>query len=188
ISKAIMRCSATIQSALECYNKLAPQQSPQHPILQYSGVTSYVSLGEFELLKHLRHDILAKPWSNLTYRAIAVKGFKVSCAEEKILHLNVEVHCLQAWVDFKYAELKRVADLMAAGDLPLSSELHAIYQQRICMNDVHQGCLMFIYALGGYQGNVYTVIPDLWLGEDDFGDDMDELLHGEQSAHLEQCI
>ncbi|KIM54659.1 hypothetical protein SCLCIDRAFT_30952 [Scleroderma citrinum Foug A] len=67
ISKAIVKCSAAIRSALKKYNKLAIKQCPPRPTLQYTDVTLYMSLGNFDLLKHSRHDILAKLWTNSTH-------------------------------------------------------------------------------------------------------------------------
>ncbi|KAG1736433.1 uncharacterized protein EDB91DRAFT_1238058 [Suillus paluster] len=55
ISRAIVKRSSTICTALD------------KPTLQYGEVTSYAALGEFEILKHSRHNILTKPWSNPTH-------------------------------------------------------------------------------------------------------------------------
>ncbi|KAG2743397.1 hypothetical protein P692DRAFT_201841820 [Suillus brevipes Sb2] len=77
ISKAIMKRSGAIRSALDKYNKLAVSQNPQCPTLQYSEVMSYAALDEFEILKRSRHDILAKPWSNGIHREMTNKYFKI---------------------------------------------------------------------------------------------------------------
>ncbi|KIM53553.1 hypothetical protein SCLCIDRAFT_88319, partial [Scleroderma citrinum Foug A] len=77
ISKAIVQWSAAVQNTLEKYNKLAVKQNPSRPVLQYSEVLSYATLGDFDLLKHSRHDILAKPWLNIMHRQMAVKYFKL---------------------------------------------------------------------------------------------------------------
>ncbi|KAG0692208.1 hypothetical protein DFH29DRAFT_1009118 [Suillus ampliporus] len=84
ISWAIIKRSGTIHTALDKYNKLAVMQNPQRPALQYSEVTSYAALGEFDILKHSRHDILTKPWNNPTHREMAIKYFKILRACEEI--------------------------------------------------------------------------------------------------------
>ncbi|KAG1737248.1 hypothetical protein EDB19DRAFT_1594901, partial [Suillus lakei] len=63
ISKAITCRSAAIHSALEKYNALAPIQHPPWPVLDYSEVVGYASLGEFSLLKYSHYNVLAKPWT-----------------------------------------------------------------------------------------------------------------------------
>ncbi|OAX36990.1 hypothetical protein K503DRAFT_647944, partial [Rhizopogon vinicolor AM-OR11-026] len=60
ISNAIARRSAAIRAALDKYNALAPLQNPPRPTLEYHEVASYAWLGEFDLLKHSRRDLLSK--------------------------------------------------------------------------------------------------------------------------------
>ncbi|KAG1866732.1 hypothetical protein F4604DRAFT_1570194, partial [Suillus subluteus] len=58
------------------------------PMLQYSEVLSYVALGEFDILKHLQHNILTKPWTmtslRSTHRGMAIKYFKILQAHDTI--------------------------------------------------------------------------------------------------------
>lgn len=61
ISKAITRRSGAICTVLEKYNNLVPLQVPPRPTLNYTDVIGYVSLGEFDLLKYSRHDLMTKP-------------------------------------------------------------------------------------------------------------------------------
>jgi hypothetical protein len=84
ISKAITRRSTSLRAALTRYNKLAPLQDTPHPILEYSEVAGYSWLGDFELLRHSRHDVTSKPWSMRSNREVAVKYFKVLHACEEI--------------------------------------------------------------------------------------------------------
>ncbi|KAG2042380.1 hypothetical protein BDR03DRAFT_1006782 [Suillus americanus] len=84
ISRAIVKRSGAIRTALDKYNKLAVMQNPRRPTLQYSEILSYAALGEFDILKHSRHDILTKPWSNTTHRQMGVKYFKILRAREEI--------------------------------------------------------------------------------------------------------
>ncbi|KAG2746697.1 hypothetical protein P692DRAFT_201686148, partial [Suillus brevipes Sb2] len=77
ISKAITRCSAAIRTALDKCNILAPLQDPPRPVLDYSEVVGFISLGEFSLLKYSRHHILTKPWSVSANHEMAAKYFKL---------------------------------------------------------------------------------------------------------------
>jgi hypothetical protein len=94
ISNAITRRSSAIRTALEKYNQLAPLQHPPRPVLEYSEVASYCWLGEFELLKHSRHDLLSKPWASKANREVASKHFKVVRAFALTWRLHVSTHGL----------------------------------------------------------------------------------------------
>ena len=99
------------------------KQNPPRPVLQYSEVLSYAALGDFDLLKHSRHDVLARPWSNTMHRQLAVKYFKLLRAHEEIHRLNVEVRRLQAWIDNETTEIKQIAAGLSVQDPLLSAEL-----------------------------------------------------------------
>ena len=104
ISKAIMKRSSAILTALKKYNQLAPLQVPPWLILQFSNMASYSLLSDFELLDFSSKDILQKPWSVPANCEIANKYFKVLHAHEEIHHLNIEVCMLNAsqLVNFKF--------------------------------------------------------------------------------------
>ena len=103
------------------------KQSPVRPVLQYGEVLSYATLGDFDLLKHSRHDVLARPWSNTMHRQMAAKYFKLLRAHEEINRLNVEVRRLQAWVDYETTDIKQIAEGLSARDPLLSAELQVFF-------------------------------------------------------------
>ncbi|KIK80743.1 hypothetical protein PAXRUDRAFT_36097 [Paxillus rubicundulus Ve08.2h10] len=178
ISKAIVKRSAAIRTALEKYNKLAPLQTPPRPILQYNDIVSYAVLAEFDLIKYSRHDVLAKPWSNPTHREMAIKYLKVLRAEEEIVRLNVEIHRLQTWVNDEDAHIKAAASRLEVTN-PLAAEIWGLYHRQRRVNDVHRSRLAGIYKLKGYSGFVYN-------GTEEDGDvsDVEEEELGEEAARL----
>jgi hypothetical protein len=111
ISKAITHCSAAIRSALEKYNALTPIQHPPRPVLNYSEVVGYASLGEFSLLKYSCYDVLAKSWTIPKNRDMATKYFKITWAHEEILWLNVEIQWLAHWIDHDDKKILRFSKL-----------------------------------------------------------------------------
>jgi hypothetical protein len=110
IGRAIARRSAAVHTALNNYNALAPLQQPPQPILEYNAVATYGWLGEFELLKESRHDVLHKPWANSANREVAAKFYKIVCAREELVRLNVEIRRLQTWLDDEDSLLISTAD------------------------------------------------------------------------------
>lgn len=171
-----------MRNALEKYNKLAVKQNPLRPVLQYSEVLSYATLGDFNLLKHSRHVILAKPWSNIMHHQMAVKYFKLLSAHEEIGRLNIEVRWLQAWVDVKTKEIEQVAEEVEAQDPLLSAELWALTCCQRHINIQHQLRLQHIYNIDGYSG-VWPVV-----GQE--GEDEDEAkeLEGDEAVRLDACM
>ncbi|KAG2341416.1 hypothetical protein BDR05DRAFT_888334, partial [Suillus weaverae] len=122
ISSAISRRSAAIRTVLERYNRLAPVQTPPREMLEFSDIASYARLGEFDLLKHLRHHLLEKPWASKVNREVANHYFKILRAREEIQRLNVEVGRLAAWVDHEDAHLQSTFKSLLESDPALSHD------------------------------------------------------------------
>ncbi|KAG1842557.1 hypothetical protein F4604DRAFT_1938762 [Suillus subluteus] len=154
ISKAITRQSAAIRSVLEKYNKLAPLQTPPQPILDYSEVVGYATLGEFSLLKHSHHDLLSKPWAVPDNQEMAARYFKVVRSHEEIACLNVEICRLDAWVEYDDAKMLEVIETLTVDetDSLLAAELRQQYNEWHHINNVHRHCLDKINYLKGYSG------------------------------------
>ncbi|KAG1891130.1 hypothetical protein F4604DRAFT_1876299 [Suillus subluteus] len=184
ISNAITRRSTTIRNALEHYNRLAPLQSPPRDILKFSDVASYAWLGEFELLKSSRQEILTKPWVSKANREVASKYFKIVCAHEEIEHLNVEISRLQQWVEDEDAHLLNTAISFEVNQPALACEIRRLHDKRA------------IYAIPGFSGvcvpessndgNARAVIDELQSATP-IEVDEDDLLC-DQAASLESCI
>ncbi|KAG1764991.1 hypothetical protein EDD22DRAFT_978874 [Suillus occidentalis] len=190
ISKAIVKCSGAIRTALDKYNKLAVSQNPRRPTLQYSEVISYAVLGEFDLLKHSRHEILTKPWTNPTHREMAVKHFKVLRAREEIIRLNVEICRLQAWVDTEDADMEQAAADLESTNSPLAAQLNMLAHCQRRINTVHRGRLMRIYCLEGYTGRTPITGSDEGNSSDVEDADVEgsDGGYGEEAARFEACI
>ena len=171
-----------MRNALKRYNKLAVKQSPLQPTLQYSEVLSYATLGDFDLLKHSQHEVLAWPWSNTMHRQMVVKYFKLLRAREEITRLNVEVRRLQAWVDSETTEIKQIATELSAQNPPLSAELQVLFHRQLRVNNQHQLWLQRIYNLEGYSG-VWPIVEHGTGGEDE-----DEELEGDEALRLDACM
>ncbi|KAG2085421.1 hypothetical protein BD769DRAFT_1374346 [Suillus cothurnatus] len=192
ISRAIVKRSGAIRTALDKYNKLAVVQNPRRPTLQYSEILSYADLGEFDILKHSRHDILTKPWSNTTHRQMGVKYFKILRAREEITRLNVETRRLHAWIDAEDSDIKHVATELELTNPPLASEIWRLYHRQRRVNDVHRVRLNRIYSLEGFTG----CVPSDVTATDDSLDSVDEVsvemiedeLEGDEAARFDLCI
>ncbi|KAI0249685.1 hypothetical protein BJV78DRAFT_1129325, partial [Lactifluus subvellereus] len=157
ISKGIAKRSSAIRTALDKYNKLAPLQNPPRPTLEYTDVASYSWLGDFELLKYSRNDIMRKPWTVPANREVANKYFKILRAQEEINRLNVEVRRLNAWVQHEDATLLAAVNMATGSNL--TAELRHRYEGRRRINNIHRVRILAIYHLEGYSGPGPFVTP-----------------------------
>ncbi|KAG1766881.1 hypothetical protein EV702DRAFT_980585 [Suillus placidus] len=188
ISKAITRRSGAIRTALEKYNNLAPLQVPPCPTLDYVDIIGYASLGEFELLKYSRHNVMTKPWTVPENREMAVKFFKVLRSHEEIIRLNVEIGHLGAWIQFEDQQMLSAIDsLQDEGSMMLAAEVQREFSERRRINDLHRIHLHSIAKLTGYSGpppppllHRQALVVDL-DNEAEGDDDEDSDLHDEAS-------
>jgi hypothetical protein len=154
ISKSIARRSTALRNALARYNELAPEQDPPRPIIKYKELLNYASLGEFDLLRHLRHTIIEKPWTKPINHEATTKHFKVLCARKEIERLNIEIRRLQDWVDSEDDMLAAAICTVSAQDPLIGKELEALRVKRFRINEVHRSRLCVIYQLDGYNGPI----------------------------------
>jgi len=157
IAQALSCRCAGIHNAIKCYNDLAPLQKPPRPLLMYSEVVNYCTFSEFEILKHSDHDILSKEWATLTNQQAANKYFKIKCAEEKICCCNVEIACVQAWVDEDNRVMSKAVAANEGSDPAFTAHLKVLQIQCRHVNNHLCTCLGQIYKLCGYSGSLPPV-------------------------------
>ncbi|KAG1887413.1 uncharacterized protein F5891DRAFT_967298 [Suillus fuscotomentosus] len=94
ISKSLQtRCHA-IQNAVKTYNTAAAALSPPRPQLDWSKVSHYSFLEEFNLLRDTRQDVREKMWAKPAIRAVIRKWLWINRAKEEIDRCNVEIRRL----------------------------------------------------------------------------------------------
>ncbi|KAI0310482.1 hypothetical protein OF83DRAFT_1070468 [Amylostereum chailletii] len=152
IAAAITKCSAAVCASMERYNQLAPKQSPPRPRLDYKQVCDMVWLGEFDLLKESRQEILSKDWAILKNREMATKYFKTLRAKEELVRCNVEASRLQAWIDHEDRELITKASELQGIDPRMSVHFQRLASQRRILNDRHRSRLQKLYKMPEYTG------------------------------------
>jgi hypothetical protein len=152
IAQALSRRCTAIRNAIERYNDLAARQKLPRPHLLYSEVVDYCTFSEFEILKHSEHDVLSKDWAILANRQAANKFFKVKRAKEEIRCCNIEVACLQAWVDAEDVVMSRAVAAHEGSNPAFAAHLRVLQIQHCHVNDHLRSRLDQIYKLPGYSG------------------------------------
>lgn len=156
ISNSIIRRSVALRTSLDKYNELAPLQDPPRPIIDYADITSCAWLGDFDLLRHSRHEILTKPWASRADREVANKWYKVAGARFELCRLNVEIRRLQAWLDAEDKSLSDVSSSLLSTQPLLAAEVAELSRKQRRINNIHRSRLHATYKLKGFTG----VVPD----------------------------
>ncbi|KAG6914387.1 hypothetical protein DXG01_000627 [Tephrocybe rancida] len=83
------------QTAVACHNTLAIPLG--RPTLDWTKVTHYTFLNEFNILRHTRTDINKKPWADPVIHETMQKYQQLQHAKEEIIRCNIELHCLHGF-------------------------------------------------------------------------------------------
>ncbi|KAL6298830.1 hypothetical protein BKA93DRAFT_833746 [Sparassis latifolia] len=146
------RCRA-IRNAVNVYNALACQMDPPHPTLDWSKVTHYSFLEEFNLLRDTRNDIRDKPWTRPDIRAVMKQARRVARTCEEIQRLDVEVRRVHTSI---YDEVRAfditLARLKDRND-PLYGAVNDFCRRRRRVNTWILARLKQIHALDEFTGN-----------------------------------
>ncbi|KAF9790844.1 hypothetical protein BJ322DRAFT_1170390 [Thelephora terrestris] len=109
LAKSLQTRCKTIRSATEAYNRAARALDPPRPPLDWSQVSHYSFLDEFNLLRNTRHDMTNAPWANPVVREAIKKFLRVRRAREEIDRCNVEVRRLYTSI---YDEDRKFDDVL----------------------------------------------------------------------------
>jgi hypothetical protein len=144
---------------------MAPLQDPPRPILDYAEIASYSLLGDFELLRHSRGEILKKPWSVPANREVAAKYFKIKGAQMELRRLHVEIRRLEVSMYDEEELLSSSSQRLETTDPHVSAEIRNLYDERRRVNNTHRKRLSAIYTLDGYSGPGPYIHPNATSGD-----------------------
>ncbi|KAI9057445.1 hypothetical protein FKP32DRAFT_1615289 [Trametes sanguinea] len=152
IAKNLQRRSKVIRTAVQQYNAAAQALNPPRPSLDWTKVTHYTFLDDFELLKDTRNDIRAKPWAQPLVRETMKKSRRILRAREEITCCNVEVRRLHTSILDENAALDRaLQEARASGDI-IAGPLMLFATRRKRVNTRLLAIISQIYDLEGFTG------------------------------------
>jgi hypothetical protein len=94
IAKSLQtRCKA-IRNAVKKYNEAAAALLPPRPPLDWTQVSHYSFLDEFELLRDTQNNIQRRPWAQPAIRETMKQYCHVKRAHEEIFRCNIEIRRL----------------------------------------------------------------------------------------------
>ncbi|KAI0083017.1 hypothetical protein BDY19DRAFT_981236 [Irpex rosettiformis] len=181
IGKAMKTRSKAIHTALKKYNALAPQMDPPAPILQWKDVMNYAFVSEFDLLHHVysHKDISQLPWAVQANREIAAKYYKIRCAHDEIVRLNIECRRLQTHIRDEEGRYLQVIRELTPGSPLLAAEVLRTYENRRRVNRIHQVRLEMVQSLDGFSG---WTTPGIRLEGVAAEEDYEEIQHDRQGG------
>lgn len=89
ISNALQQRSKAIQNAVKTYNNAAAAIG--RPTLDWTKVTHYTFLDQFNILQDTRHSVLDKKWADPVVRHLMRQHRRVLRAKEELHRCNIEI-------------------------------------------------------------------------------------------------
>ncbi|KAJ3757668.1 hypothetical protein EV360DRAFT_45540 [Lentinula raphanica] len=149
ISAALQRRSAAIRNAVKSYNAAAA--SLGRPTLDWSQVTHYSFLDQFNILQDTRHSVLDKPWANPVIRQLMKQHRRVLRAKEEIVRCNVEIRRLHTFIVDEEKHFDQVLERLH--QTPIYHPVHDFIRRRCAVNHLLLSRLYQTQALPGFTGH-----------------------------------
>ncbi|KDQ58312.1 hypothetical protein JAAARDRAFT_86162, partial [Jaapia argillacea MUCL 33604] len=94
IAKSLQaRCKA-IRNVVTSYNEAAAALNPPRPHLDWSQVSHYQFLDEFNLLRDTELNVRQRRWAEPAVRAMMKQSLQIKRAHEELLRCNIEIRRL----------------------------------------------------------------------------------------------
>lgn len=153
LAKSLQTRCKTIRSATEAYNRAACALDPPRPPLDWSQVSHYSFLDEFNLLRNTRHGISSAPWANPVVREAIKKFLRVRRAREEIDRCNIEVRRLYSSIYDEEHKLDAILKgLVNENSIILgATKEYCIRRRRV--NSLLLERIRSIFSLDGFTGN-----------------------------------
>jgi hypothetical protein len=185
IAKSLQTRCRAIQNAVKKYNEAASELRPPWPPLEWSKVSHFSFLDEFNLLRETRQDIRDKPWTKPAIRETMRQHLRIQRAKEEIIRCNIEVRRLQTAIFVEDDELTRVLVALESANSPI---FVAVKEYSICRHHINNQLLSRIdqiHSLPSFSGDKSCGIrkgtssdqvpsTTVALGEQSLNDDLED--------------
>ncbi|KAJ3831300.1 hypothetical protein F5878DRAFT_517426, partial [Lentinula raphanica] len=151
ISHALQRRSKAIQNAVKAYNTAALALNPPRDMLDWSKVSHYAFLDQFNILRDTRHSVFDQPWAKPINRSLMKQRRRIERAREEVVRLNVEIRRLHTAI---LNEGKKFDDtLQRLQGTAIHGPIANFIQRRNTVNSLLLSRIQQIYSLPGFSGN-----------------------------------
>ncbi|KAG6835638.1 hypothetical protein H0H93_016291 [Arthromyces matolae] len=150
IAKSLQSRSQAIRNAVKQYNAAAT--SLGRPTLDWTKVSHYSFLDEFNLLRNNRANVHERPWSDPVIRETMRKYQRLQRAKEERERCNIELRRLHTSIRDEYRHFASVMKSLDGSD-PISQRVLEHIRRRRGVNRVLIMQISKTYALKGFTGN-----------------------------------
>ncbi|KAJ3816761.1 hypothetical protein F5880DRAFT_1626459 [Lentinula raphanica] len=155
IAHALQKWSKAICHAVATYNAAALNLDPPRPTVDWSKVSHYSFLDQFDLLADTRYSVLEKPWAKPVIRELMMQVRRVSRAREEIARLNIELRRLHTSIVDEEKHFVAVLDRLSESSSPVYPAVMQYIEQHRAVHKLLLARLQTTYALPGFTGTPY---------------------------------
>ena len=153
LSKSLRTRSRAIRNATAAFNKAARELDPPRAELDWTKISRFNYIEEFNLLKDCRTDIRETPWAEPVIREAMKQRLRIKRAEEEIVRCNIEVRRLHTHI---YDEKERYTSILhklhQASD-PIYIPVEEYCTRRLHVNEYLMEQIRQIFDLPGFSGH-----------------------------------
>ncbi|THU88228.1 hypothetical protein K435DRAFT_821711 [Dendrothele bispora CBS 962.96] len=152
IANALQRRSKAVQRAVKRYNAAAQALKPPRPTLDWTKVSHFSFLDQFNILQDTRHSLFNKPWSKPIVRELMKKHRQVSRAKEEIIRCNIELRRLHTSIVDEDRHFSDVLKKLEVETTPMHGPVAEYVQHRRRINQYLMERIQQTYDLEGFSG------------------------------------
>lgn len=150
ISNALQRRSRAIRNAVKTYNTAALALNPPRDTLDWSKVSHFTFLDQFNILKDTRHSVFDQPWAKPVVRSLMKQYRQIERAREEIVHCNIGIRRLHTSI---IDEEKRFKAILPTLDSVMLGPVSDFVQRRRAVNQLLLARIHRTYDLPGFTGD-----------------------------------
>ena len=150
ISNALQRRSKAIRNAVKSYNTAALALNPPRDTLDWSKVSHFTFLDQFNVLKDTRHSVFDQPWAKPVVRSLMKQHRQIERAREEITHCNIEIRRLHTSITDEEKKFNAILPTLNSSMLGPVSDF---VQRRQAVNRLLLARIHRTYDLPGFTGN-----------------------------------
>jgi hypothetical protein len=138
---------------VKTYNAAALELNPPRATLDWSKVSHYTFLEEFNLLADTRQDVRDKPWAQPAIRETMKQALRIKRAHEEIVECNRAIKRLHTSIRDENIHFQQVSVKLKNEGSEVYGAVEDFVTVRMRVNDHILGRILQIYALDGYSGD-----------------------------------
>ncbi|KAF8814021.1 hypothetical protein BYT27DRAFT_7071949, partial [Phlegmacium glaucopus] len=153
LSKSLRTRSRAIRNATAAYNKAARELDPPRPELDWSKLSRYNYIEEFNLLKDCRTDIRTTPWAEPVIREAMKQRLRVKRANEEVIRCNIELRRLYTYIHGEKQAFEAVLQKLSNASDPIFFCVQEHSIRRLRINDHLLEQIYQCFNLPGFSGD-----------------------------------